>query len=108
MLGLDSADVIGLYSIKALHPAADTATLLDTACGWQFVLPVQLWLELARTFLALQQPEDAQFCVQQAKSRAPASPATQYTEGRVLQVCLCREVATLVLLGLCLLRRLHW
>lgn len=47
---------------------------------------VQLWLELARTFLALQQMEDAQFCVQQAKDRAPASPATHYMEGRTMQV----------------------
>ncbi|KAA6422731.1 MAG: hypothetical protein FRX49_07266 [Trebouxia sp. A1-2] len=41
-----------------------------------------LWLELARTFLALQQTGDARYCVQQAKSRAPGSPATHHMEGR--------------------------
>ncbi|DBB12255.1 hypothetical protein WJX82_010413 [Trebouxia sp. C0006] len=44
-----------------------------------------LWLELARTFLALQQTGDARYCVQQAKSRAPGSPATHHMEGRVCQ-----------------------
>lgn len=47
---------------------------------------LQLWLELARTFLALQQTGDARYCVQQAKSRAPGSPATHHMEGRVCQV----------------------
>ena len=48
----------------------------------------QLWLELARTFLAVHQVGDAGYCVQQAKARAPASPATHHMEGRVHQVCL--------------------
>lgn len=57
------------------------------------VFVVQLWLELARTFLALRQTEDAQFCVQEAKNRTPASPAVHYMEGRTLQV-IARGICT--------------
>ncbi|KAK9804267.1 hypothetical protein WJX72_004067 [[Myrmecia] bisecta] len=44
-----------------------------------------LWLELARTFLAQQQTEDARFCVRQAKNLMPWSPAAHHMEGRVAQ-----------------------
>ena len=47
---------------------------------------LQLWLELARTFLALQQIGDAQYCVQQAKSTSPGSPAVNHMEGHIFQV----------------------
>ena len=56
---------------------------------------LQLWLELARTFLALHQIGDAQYCVQQAKSRSPGSPAVHHMEGRVFQVSMQYLVSTL-------------
>ena len=49
---------------------------------------VQLWLELSRIFLAQQQLDDARFCVRQAKSGTPWSPAAHHMAGRVLQVSL--------------------
>ncbi|KAL3145534.1 hypothetical protein ABBQ32_003359 [Trebouxia sp. C0010 RCD-2024] len=80
--GLQSlAHLMARVQRAAAHTPPQGCTPLQTLRAHES----DLWLELARSFLALQQIGDAEYCVQQAKSCTPCSPAAHHMEGRVLQ-----------------------